>query len=310
MGRCTNMPVSPPSNQMPIDVEPAVEIAPGQPLNADEAQEFARVMGVDAASICPSLREARRDDDDRLIEDYRRLVADPLKSKLAPDPTFFHRIKLDVARQLLATYLPGRAASALRVLDVGCGTGELLSLLRPAFGHVRGCDPSTSMVRRAGEGAVYMESPTKLPFAAQSFDVVVCACVYHHIEPALRARHLAEIQRVLAPGGVLMIFEHNPRNPLTRHIVRRCPLDAAAHLLHGWETAEMLYEAGFSEVRNRYYLFLPQSLHRHFGWLERYLSFTTLGGQYCTIGRNGCVSEVWESRFRADAAPGMPALSG
>ena len=117
-----------------------------------------------------------------------------------------------------------------------------------------------------------------------SFDVVVCACVYHHIEPNRRLDHLLEIGRVLSPGGLLLVFEHNRRNPLTRLIVRRCPIDSGANLLTGGLCKRLLQRAGFEGVRNRYYLFLPPRLHRTVGRLERALSFTGLGGQFCTHG--------------------------
>ena len=55
-------------------------------------------------------------------------------------------------------------------------------------------------------------------------------------------------------------FEHNPLNPLTRFIVRRCPLDADAHLLGAGQARRLVCGAGFTSVAARYYLFLPQGL--------------------------------------------------
>ena len=84
---------------------------------------------------------------------------------------------------------------------------------------------------------------------------------------------------------MLLIFEHNPRNPLTRFIVNRCPIDASANLLRASETRVLLAAAGYRDIRERYYLFLPQFAYRVLGWAEPLLSPTRLGGQFCTAGR-------------------------
>ncbi|MCP4247274.1 MAG: class I SAM-dependent methyltransferase [bacterium] len=250
---------------------------------AAEVEEFARMLGVTRADRGALVRMGAPAQADE-IADYEALVADPIKSRFTADPDFFHRIKADLVSELAARRLPGRAPILLRVLDVGCGTGSLLAHLEARFGHVRGCDPSRRMVRAAGAQACYMPSPMQLPFDDGSFDVVVCACVYHHIEPHRRLEHLQEIGRVLAPDGLLLVFEHNRRNPLTRVIVRRCPIDSGAKLLTGGLTKRLLQRAGFEVVRNRYYLFLPQRLYRAVGRVERLLSLTGLGGQFCTHG--------------------------
>ena len=268
--------------------EPTLVSAPNDAAQADgpstgEAEEFARMLGVARANRGALTRMGSPAQADE-IADYEALVADPIKSRFTTDPDFFHRIKADLVTELVARRLPGRTPLLLRVLDVGCGTGSLLDHLDARFGHVRGCDPSRHMVRVAGAQACYMPSPMQLPFDDGSFDVVVCACVYHHIEPNRRLDHLLEIGRVLSPGGLLLVFEHNRRNPLTRLIVRRCPIDSGANLLTGGLCKRLLQRAGFAGVRNRYYLFLPPRLHRAVGRLERALSFTGLGGQFCTHG--------------------------
>lgn len=82
-----------------------------------------------------------------------------------------------------------------------------------------------------------------------------------------------------------MIFEHNPFNLLTRYIVNRCPIDAAAILLSAGETKWLMRQVSFADIHNRYYLFFPQAFYSWLGGLEKYLSITRLGGQYCTAGR-------------------------
>ena len=64
---------------------------------------------------------------------------------------------------------------------------------------------------------------------------MTAVCVYHHVEPGDRAPLTAEIRRVLKPGGMLAIIEHNPLNPVTRAVVKRIPLDRDAQLLSARE---------------------------------------------------------------------------
>ena len=55
-----------------------------------------------------------------------------------------------------------------------------------------------------------------IPLEDASFDLAFASCVLHHIEPVERARATSELARVLRPGGLVAIYEHNPLNPLTR----------------------------------------------------------------------------------------------
>ena len=104
------------------------------------------------------------------------------------------------------------------VLDVGCGTGDLaLQVYRRVgpTGQVAGIDASPEMVARARQKAarqhmtidLRVEPVEALSFADQTFDVVVSSLVFHHLPPALKQRGLVEIQRVLKPGGRLLLVD-------------------------------------------------------------------------------------------------------
>jgi ubiquinone/menaquinone biosynthesis C-methylase UbiE len=113
----------------------------------------------------------------------------------------------------LARIKPGEA-----VLDVGCGTGTLaIAAARRAGepGVIHGVDPSPELVararkkaRRAGvEVAFTVASGEELPFPDASFDVVLSTLVFHHLShDALRAS-VAEIRRVLKPGGRMLAVD-------------------------------------------------------------------------------------------------------
>ncbi len=134
-----------------------------------------------------------------------------------------------------------------------------------------------------------MEEPTRIPFEDGQFDVATCVCVYHHVDPAIRVAHMAEVRRVLKPGGIMAVFEHNPLNPVTRAVVRRCPVDVDAILMKRGECLDNLRSAGFAEVSAKFTLFLPQSVYEFLGMpstrIESALGGLPLGGQYVAWGR-------------------------
>jgi SAM-dependent methyltransferase len=120
----------------------------------------------------------------------------------------------------------------------------------------------------------------QIPFGDAEFDFVTAVCVYHHVPPADRGRLTAEIGRVLRPGGIFCMIEHNPVNPVTRLIVSRTPVDADAILLPAEEARELIAGAGFAPLEQEYFLYFPQALYRLLGRLETALAKVPLGGQY------------------------------
>lgn len=100
-----------------------------------------------------------------------------------------------------------------RFLDVGCGLGAVLEHAAATNAEVAGVDPSPAMVERASQrvphAKVKVGSAENIPFPDDYFSVVANMSSYHHW--AKPDDGLAEILRVLAPGGRLLIAEKRLR---------------------------------------------------------------------------------------------------
>jgi SAM-dependent methyltransferase len=120
------------------------------------------------------------------------------------DPEYTEQIE-----PLAAEHLRGCAS----VLDVGCGEGQM-SRLASSVGarRVVGLDPTSaqlSVARQRGGPPMYCRGVADtLPFRDGSFDAVVACLVFEHIEAVDEA--LAEVGRVLKPGGRFLFFLNHP----------------------------------------------------------------------------------------------------
>jgi ubiquinone/menaquinone biosynthesis C-methylase UbiE len=112
------------------------------------------------------------------------------------------------ALEEIVTRRPG-----LRVLEVGCGTGQWLALLRERSALVAGLDGSPGMLERARErlpGADLRHgSAERLPWPDAAFDLVLCNNALHHFPD--KPGFVSEAARVLAPGGELLVIGFDPR---------------------------------------------------------------------------------------------------
>lgn len=144
-----------------------------------------------------------------------------------------------------------------RVLDVGTGPGYLAlaaSRLVGAEGAAVGIDASPEMIDRArmlaareGARAEYrVVSAESLPFEEGSFDVAVSRLVLHHLPGDLKLRALAEVRRVLRPGGRLLVADMaSPAAKGAHHLAAHVlgthpdPEDALEHLV---------WDAGFRQI--------------------------------------------------------------
>ena len=121
-------------------------------------------------------------------------------------------------------------------LDLGCGTGSFAERVTDAGYLVTALDPSRGMLRvltrrRADIPAVAAEGG-RLPFADNTFAVTYCIAVMHHVAaPDAVRQTLTEMVRVTRPGGHILVWDHNPRNPYWPLLMKRVPQDTGGERL-------------------------------------------------------------------------------
>ena len=145
-----------------------------------------------------------------------------------------------------------------RVLDVGCGSGRLTLAAQQWVrenGEAIGIDPSPEMIevarqnaKRAGSKAKFELGPAEsLPFPDGTFDVVLNRLMLHHLPDDLQLRGLAEMRRMLKPGGICLVVDFEPpKSGLLRMIVENHMTPMAHVDVRNY--VPLLSKAGFTEV--------------------------------------------------------------
>jgi len=182
-------------------------------------------------------------------------------------------------------------APAATAIDVGAGTGVLAERLADAGIDVVALDPFPGMLeqlrrRRPGVQTVVAHGEA-IPFQDDSFDLAYSVAVMHHIaDPDKVRRTLAEMVRVTRPGGRILIWDHNPRNPYWPNLMKRVPQDVGSERLAPMEELVTgLIDAGASiERAERLGMmpeFVPQALLPLAALLERGVEATPGLRSYC-----------------------------
>lgn len=188
----------------------------------------------------------------------------------------------------LARCLSGMGVSPRRVVDFGCGDGATLPILADVLAPARliGLEPSSACLvhalREIGDRWPVL-SPDAFKEHGQT-DLIYCNGVLHHIQPADRPGVVGLLREMLAPGGILALWENNPWNPGTRWVMNRIPFDRDAVPIAAGAARSLLERCGFSVVRVDHIFLFPRKLR----WLRRFeapLSRWPLGGQYLALAR-------------------------
>jgi SAM-dependent methyltransferase len=197
---------------------------------------------------------------------------------------FFTKVKTNYIADIINKSFGGE----VDLLDVGCGIGNYHDTLRSHARTLTGIDLSEASIglARANHPDVIYKTfdGITIPFAPGGFDMAIAICVFHHVAPAQRLELAKEIRRVIRPGGIFAIFEHNPNNPLTMRVVNRCEFDRDAVLLRSGEAEQLMRDAGFDTVSSRFILSIP-TWNKFSRMIDVAMGAARLGAQYFTVGR-------------------------
>jgi SAM-dependent methyltransferase len=206
---------------------------------------------------------------------------------------FYHRIKVHSLLSAASRFLDVRQSS---VLDVGCGTGSLATLIAGQVKRFVGIDVSSESIseakKRSPGNEFYTYGGETFPIEDESMDIVFTSCVMHHIPPIGWPKFVAEMARVVRPEGLVAIIEHNPWNPLTRLAVSSCEFDRDAVLLSRKTATGLLKESGLAVRDQPYILFFPFNF-RLCRAVENRMRWLPLGAQYLVVAQ-----KTSESRSR------------
>ncbi len=199
-----------------------------------------------------------------------------------------HRFYVKAKADLLLEALSGHFGNldGISVLDVGCGVGAVQEFVGVRVGRSVGIDTSEPSIIHAqaehstSEFDVY--DGTRIPFDDDTFDATFAINVLHHVEPGDRERFTREMMRVTRVGGMVIVFEHNPFNPLTRMAVARCDFDDGGVLIGARGVSRLLESAGGTAATSRYVLFFPfdRAVART---VERWLGWLPMGAQHMVV---------------------------
>ena len=156
-------------------------------------------------------------------------------------------------------------APPMRLLDAGCGSGVLSRIAARMGAVVTGVDASPAMIGEARDLLARFSLPAtfdvadvrRLPYADASFDLILASSVLEYVAPFDAA--LAELHRVLGPGGLLIASLPNPRSlyrKLEGWLVRATGRPAyrrhVNELVYRTDVDRLFASVGFTVVERRF----------------------------------------------------------
>lgn len=211
---------------------------------------------------------------DEYAAQYENLLQEQL-AFFSRDRDYFSEYKVAIAAEICKTV-------PKRVLDFGGGVGLSLSFLSSYFpsSQIYISDLSEESLKFAKKNNPAVTALYDSEIDEHKFDLIYVTGVFHHIQPAKRSNVLGRLVNMLNDGGRLIIFEHNPYNPVTRHMVNTCPFDEDAELISLSQLKRFIQKNSELVISDSgYCLFFPQIL-KVFRPIEKYLYWLPAGGQY------------------------------
>jgi len=218
-------------------------------------------------------------DFDDYADRYEQMLQDQL-AFFSNDRGYFSEYKVELARTICQP-------APQRVLDFGCGIGLSLPYLQRYFSNatIFASDLSRKSLDYVAQNWPDVSVLRDDELDDQRFDLIFISGVIHHVPPTQREVLFERLGGLLSPQGRLIVFDHNPFNPVTRHMVSTCPFDEDAVLLRLSAMKQLVRgSAGLSIKASGYCLFFPQAL-RFLRPTERLMTWLPMGGQYFVMAQ-------------------------
>ena len=189
----------------------------------------------------------------------------------------------------LRSLFPSLLEKPFRLLDFGCGVGNFYEHLIDYFPRATytGVDPSKESIQQARSrfqtDLIFQESES-IEWRSIQYDLIYASGVFHHIQNSEHASLIRELCALLRENGRLVIWEHNPLNPITQRIVKDCIFDRDSVLVSSKDLRKHFHKASLTNVQVIYTTFFPKFLSS-FYFLDPYIRWLPLGAQYLVIGQ-------------------------
>ncbi|MFY9308871.1 MAG: methyltransferase [Bacteroidia bacterium] len=224
---------------------------------------------------------------DNFANDYDTLLQKSISAS-GYEAAFFDEHKI---KTLYSDYTRDGSTSKknIHIMNFGCGTGKSEKYINKYFTdcHICSVDVSERSIDVARQKNKEYRNTEFLKFDRveelsalnKKFDIIFVANVFHHIPEELHHTTLKYLRSFLSPTGYLYVFEHNPKNPLTRKVFETCEFDVGCKMIKPPLFIQMCKEEGYTTIIRNYVLFFPKFLS-FLGPFEKLLKWCPFGAQY------------------------------
>ena len=221
---------------------------------------------------------------DSFSRNYNKVVNDSIR------PTGYDTESLVFAKlQKIANIFPDLTDKKFRLLDFGCGVGNLYGGIAKFFPNAiyTGVDPSINSIIKARSrfhDKKAFQRYESQGWKSSKYDLIFSAGVFHHIPHQDHSKIIEKLFSLLNQDGRLVIWEHNPLNPVTQKIIKDCPIDKDAVLVSSKNIKKLFERVSLSKIRISYTTFFPKILSP-LNSFDPLLGWLPLGGQYIVTGQ-------------------------